>query len=162
MSRTPAGDVAIEGVALHVIERQDAFPAWMQEKDLVHFLHENMKPYEDSTDDISAALAYARSSESGKGGFILIAERDERILGALVMLATGMGGYIPGHVLLFVGVRPELRGQGLGGRLVQEGVRRCEGEVKLHVEYDNPAKRLYERLGFQSKYAEMRVRAGGK
>jgi len=25
------------------------------------------------------------------------------------------------------------------------------------VEYDNPAKRLYERLGFRSRYAEMRL-----
>ena len=31
-----------------------------------------------------------------------------------------------------------------------------EGDTKLHVEYDNPAKRLYERLGFENKYAEMR------
>jgi predicted GNAT family acetyltransferase len=31
------------------------------------------------------------------------------------------------------------------------------GDIKLHVEYDNPrATTLYERLGFTSKYAEMR------
>ena len=34
--------------------------------------------------------------------------------------------------------------------------RLTEGDLALHVEYDNPAKRLYERLGFRSKYAEMR------
>ncbi|MDK2978441.1 MAG: hypothetical protein PWP52_1155, partial [Bacteroidales bacterium] len=31
-------------------------------------------------------------------------------------------------------------------------------DVKLHVEYDNPAKRLYERLGMTTKYAEMRLK----
>jgi ribosomal protein S18 acetylase RimI-like enzyme len=30
------------------------------------------------------------------------------------------------------------------------------GDIALHVEYDNPAKNLYERAGFTSKYIEMR------
>jgi len=48
------------------------------------------------------------------------------------------------------------RGRGVGSALIQTGVQRCGGPVKLHVEYENPARRLYERLGFTSKYAEMR------
>jgi len=36
----------------------------------------------------------------------------------------------------------------------------CDGDVKLHVEYDNPAKRLYERIGFKNKYADMRFKKG--
>jgi ribosomal protein S18 acetylase RimI-like enzyme len=37
-----------------------------------------------------------------------------------------------------------------------EALRRADGNVALHVEPDNPAKFLYEKLGFTSKYLEMR------
>ncbi|MCW8831309.1 MAG: GNAT family N-acetyltransferase, partial [Gammaproteobacteria bacterium] len=40
--------------------------------------------------------------------------------------------------------------------VVERALEEAEGDVKLHVEYDNPAKHLYERLGFTTKYAEMR------
>ena len=48
------------------------------------------------------------------------------------------------------------RGKGFGKQIVEECFIHCTGNIKLHVEYDNPAKRLYERIGFATKYAEMR------
>ncbi|MBU1948064.1 MAG: GNAT family N-acetyltransferase [Candidatus Eisenbacteria bacterium] len=115
-----------------------------------------MRPYEDKPRDIAKALEYALSAAEGKGGFILVAARDSEMVGAIVILKTGMSGYIPENLLVFVGVQPSERGHGIGGRLVNEALDRCEGSMKLHVEYDNPAKRLYERIGFTTKYAEMR------
>lgn len=72
------------------------------------------------------------------------------------MLSTHMSGYVPPNLLLYVAVSPSRRGRGIGGELVARSLDRCRGPVKLHVEYDNPARRLYERLGFESRYAEMR------
>ena len=71
-------------------------------------------------------------------------------------MKSGMSGYVPEHILLFVTVDPAARGRGIGGRLIRRSIAECPGDVKLHVEHDNPAKRLYERLGFTAKYAEMR------
>ncbi|MBN2242134.1 MAG: GNAT family N-acetyltransferase [Acidobacteria bacterium] len=123
---------------------------------LVDFLHESLKPYEDNPKDIAQGIRDAFSGAGREGGFLLIAEHRGRIVGALVMQKTGMKGYVPENLLLFVAVAPDQRGKGLGRKLVEEAVHSADGNVKLHVEYDNPARRLYERVGFTSKYAEMR------
>ena len=140
------------------ITRADEFPSWARRDQVTRFFHETMKPYQDSIADIERALDYAFSDAKGEGGFLMLAESDGRLAGALLMLNTGMQGYIPENILLFVTVDPSLRGRGLGGELVQHSIAECMGSVKLHVDYDNPAKRLYERLGFTSKYAEMRLK----
>ncbi len=138
------------------VNRPEGFPSWMGREALASFLHDVMVPYEDREPDVLRGIDYALGAEPGRGGFVVLAAREERLVGALVMLRTGMRGYVPPNLLLFVGVLPELRGLGLGRRLVEAGVAACEGPVKLHVEPDNPARRLYERLGFRSAYLEMR------
>ena len=115
-----------------------------------------MKPYEDKIEDIERALDYAFSKESGMGGRIILGAWNQKLVGAVVMLRTGMKGYVPENILLFVGVSPAMRGKGIGGILIRRAIDAMDGDVKLHVEYDNPAKRLYERIGFTTKYAEMR------
>ena len=47
---------------------------------------------------------------------------------------------------------PEIRGQGLGGRIMQallDEAAAAGQRVSIHVEINNPAYRLYERLGFK-------------
>lgn len=141
---------------LLIVERESDLPAWASKDELVRFFHETMEPWNDSPEDVRAALDYLFSEAEGKGGFLVLLRRGASLGGALAMLETGMGGYVPGHILLFVSVAPAARGSGVGTKLIQVALDRCPGDVKLHVEYDNPAKRLYERLGFTSKYAEMR------
>jgi [ribosomal protein S18]-alanine N-acetyltransferase len=139
------------------ITKRNEFPDWLTVNDLALFLHEVMKPYNDTVPDVERALKYALSEEHGKGGFIILASEEDDLKGAVVILNTGMSGYIPEHILLFIAVRPELRGRGIGGKLMDMVREICPGNIKLHVEHDNPARRLYERQGFTSKYLEMRL-----
>ena len=141
---------------IHVVQQHDSIPSWTSTDDIARFLHETMRPYEDTVEDIHRALDYAFGTQTGKGGFLVLGESNERLVGAVVMLNTGMQGYIPETVLVFVSILPEMRGTGLGTELIQRALDEAHGNVKLHVEHDNPAKRLYERIGFTSKYAEMR------
>lgn len=138
-----------------VLQESD-IPQWINRSAIATFVHENMKPYEDTIEDVQRGLDYAFSTEENRGGFILLGQIEESLVGVLVMLHTGMRGFVPENQLLFVCVDPEMRGCGLGRRLIERAISECRGNVKLHVEYDNPAKRLYERIGFTSKYAEMR------
>ncbi|WP_211277777.1 GNAT family N-acetyltransferase [Couchioplanes caeruleus] len=63
-----------------------------------------------------------------------------------------------------VGVVPAARGRGLGSALVTEVLRRMRAggadEAWLDVNVDNPAGRLYRRLGFEDRGRRARFRAG--
>ena len=69
-----------------------------------------------------------------------------------------MGGYIPENILVYIAVRGDLRGKGLGKKLMKAVLDEIEGDVALHVEANNPAKHLYESLGFTNPYLEMRLK----
>jgi len=134
----------------------DDFPDWIDADELARFLHESLKPYEDPLPEVRRGISDALDPKVGDPGFVLIAEIDRKVQGGLIMLRTGMKGYIPENFLLMVAVDPSTRGKGVGSQVIRRAFELADGDVKLHVEYDNPAKRLYERLGMTSKYAEMR------
>ncbi|MCA9726667.1 MAG: GNAT family N-acetyltransferase [Candidatus Eisenbacteria bacterium] len=144
-------------LSLVVCRQERDLPDGVTRDALVRFFHETMKPYQDEPTDVSRALDYAFSGRVEDGGYLVLAVRSGEIQSGLLMLNTQMGGYVPQNLLLFVATRPELRGQGIGKMVCERAIEECQGDVKLHVEYDNPAKHLYERLGFRTKYAEMRL-----
>ena len=149
--------IAREKVVLCHVTGPEDLPEGIAIDDLVGFFHEEMKPWHDTREDVRRALDYAFGLIPGRKGFAVLATKEGRLVGGTVFLETGMGGYIPENLLLFVAVLPELRGRGIGKLIIEDALGRCEGAVKLHVEYDNPAGRLYERVGFVSKYKEMRL-----
>ncbi len=55
--------------------------------------------------------------------------------------------------LIEIALLPEHRGGGIGGRLLNDLLSRARAEgkpVRIHVERENPAMRLYSRLGFRT------------
>lgn len=123
------------------------------------FLHEALGRYGDQLHHISSCLGYALSGEAGKGGFIILAIDDAHALvGAAVVNKTGMSGYIPENILVYIAVSVSQRGRGTGAQLMEQVISQSEGDIALHVDADNPAHRLYERLGFEKKYLEMRLK----
>ena len=140
------------------IDNYDNFPDWLDPDKLAVFLHEALKPFEDPVDDVRAGIDYAMSTKPGMGGFILLAHETNQPAGALVVLRTGMCGYVPPNLILYVAVDPDKRGKVVGHRLMMKAIEMCDGNIKLHVEYDNHAKKYYEAIGFKSEYAEMRLK----
>jgi len=124
--------------------------------EVVSFLHEHLQQYGDPEDDILKAVRYACSLHKGEGGFVLMAREGSELLGATVINHTGMSGYIPENILVYIAVKSSARGKGVGKGLMQRALSMTKGNVALHVEPDNPAKKLYEKLGFTNKYLEMR------
>jgi len=122
----------------------------------VDFLYENLNKFGDTKTAIKKSIEYALSEEPGKGGELLIARLDNEIAGIVVLNKTGMSEYIPDNILVYIAVREDLRGKGLGTMMLEEVRKEVKTSIALHVEYNNPARHLYERMGFKSKYAEMR------
>ncbi|MCF8239295.1 MAG: GNAT family N-acetyltransferase [Saprospiraceae bacterium] len=123
------------------------------------FLFQSLEQYGDPLDHIQKAMRYALDMNDvpGQGGLVLSALDEEgNIYGAVVINATGMSEYIPENILVYIAVNPETRGMGLGKRLMQTAIETVHGGIALHVEPDNPARQLYENLGFTNKYLEMR------
>ena len=67
-----------------------------------------------------------------------------------------MNGYIPENILVYIATHNELRGRGIGKMMMLKAIEIADGNIALHVEPDNPARFLYEKIGFTSKYLEMR------
>ena len=123
---------------------------------MIEFLYEHLEQFGDSREAISSCLDYVFSDEPGKGGFILVAVREERMAGMLVMIFSGMEKYIPANFLVYLATDSSCAPLGLGADLIEESKNYTKGDIALHVEGDNSAKKLYKHLGFTHKYYEMR------
>ena len=130
--------------------------------DIVDFLFTHLDRFGDPKPAIKKCIEYAFGKNNGQGGSVIAGFQNNEVVGAVVMNKTGMKDYIPENILVYVAIDASLRGQGLGRKLIEKAIEINDGNIKLHVEYDNPAKRLYERIGFTNKYAEMRFIKEGK
>lgn len=125
--------------------------------EVIDFLFHHLDQYGDARQDIAKCMDYALSEAEGKGGSVLVAREDGKVVGALILNNTGMSGYIPENILVYVAVHNSQRGKGVGKKLVQLATETTSGSIALHVEPDNPARHLYEKLGFTNKYLEYRL-----
>lgn len=125
---------------------------------IVDFLFEHLGRYGDAKPDILRAIEYALHPSQEKGGFVMTAAEGSTLIGVVVVNRTGMKGYIPENILVYIATHSEQRGKGIGKALMERVLEAVDGDMALHVEPDNPAKRLYDRLGFTNKYLEMRYK----
>lgn len=129
-----------------------------RKKAIADFLFEHLDQFGDEHSAIMKCIEFALDDKEKFGGFIVTSTNDEgSISGAVIVNKTGMEGYIPENILVYIAVDKKYRGQGLGKQLMQKTFELAQGSIKLHVEPENPARHLYEKLGFTSKYLEMRL-----
>lgn len=125
---------------------------------IIDFLYKHLEEFGDKWDDIAKAVDYSLKAYESFGGFILVSYAGDDMSGVVVVNRTGMEGYIPENILVYIATHNEMRGQGIGKHLMKETIARAQGDIALHVEPDNPARFLYEKVGFTSKYKEMRFK----
>ncbi|HKI79098.1 MAG TPA: GNAT family N-acetyltransferase [Ignavibacteriaceae bacterium] len=142
------------------IENEAELGKEISREKFIDFLFVHLDQFGDSKSAISKCIDFAFGKNGGLGGFLLVAYWDGELCGELIMNKTGMSEFIPENILVYIAVNSNFRNKGIGRQIAERGIKEAEGNVKLHVEYENPAKRLYERIGFTTKYAEMRYNKG--
>ena len=103
-----------------------------------------MRPNYEPIEGWDEAVQRERAAESLTGRLVLV---DGQPVGVLTVKDRG-----PERHLTWVAVLPALQGQGLGTalvRLAQQEAAAAGRPLSLHVQPANPARRLYERLGFE-------------
>ena len=135
-------------------------PNLKEKESLIDFLFDNLQEYGDPKSDIEKAVNYALKETTSFGGFILVSYLENEISGVVVVNQTGMTDYIPENILVYIATHKNHRGKGIGKMLMQKAIDLAEGSIALHVEPENPARFLYEKVGFSSKYIEMRYKKG--
>ncbi len=133
-------------------------PSTIKKETLIDFLFVNLEQYGDPKQDIEKAINYALKEIPSFGGFVLAAYQDDKLVGEVVVNETGMSGYIPENILVYIATHKDYRGKGIGKLLLSKTIENTKGDIALHVEPDNPARYLYEKMGFTSKYIEMRLK----
>lgn len=132
-------------------------PSYLEREKISNFLYTHLDQYGDPIEDINKCMDYAMKERPSHGGFIVTATEDNDIIGAVIVNHTGMEGYIPENILVYIAVDSDHRGKGVGKKLMEKTIEQADGNIALHVESDNPAKFLYEKMGFTNKYLEMRL-----
>lgn len=140
---------------IKIIDQQSGKDDRFTNDKIAGFLFHHLDQFGDKQEFILKCLDYVFNPE--KGGFVVVAHENETIKGAVITNETGMDGYIPENILVYIAVHKDQRGKGLGKELMKKTMERANGSIALHVEPDNPAKILYEKLGFTNKYLEMRL-----
>lgn len=147
----------MNGVIDYKIYSYSNKPSTKEQLSIVNFLFHHLGEYGDLKEDINKAIEYTLDDNPLKGGVMIVALEDDKLLGATVINKTGMEGYIPENILVYIAVHEDARGKGVGTGIMNKAITHTDGDIALHVEPHNPAKKLYEKLGFTNKYLEMRL-----
>jgi len=132
-------------------------PDSIEKKEIIDFLYEHLENYGDPKADIEKEINFALKETESCGGCVLVSGEGDKIVGVVVVNQTGMKDYIPENILVYIASHKDYRGKGIGKELMLKAIELAKGNVALHVEPDNPARFLYEKVGFTSKYVEMRL-----
>ena len=133
------------------------YASYLVKKQIADFLHIHLEEYADRKTMIMKCLDYALSYFPHQGGYVVLAKDQDEIVGAVVVTQTGMEEYIPANAMVYLAVHKDYRQKGIATNLMKKAIRLAKGGISLRVAPDNPAFRLFEKLGFTHKYLEMRL-----
>ena len=108
------------------IYKLEDFKPNLTKEEFIDFLHQHLDRFGDPKDQIEMSIDYAFSNAEGKGGFLLAGFYEGKLVGGLIMNKTGISGYIPDNILVYVAVDASLRGKGIGAQIIEKSFELAE------------------------------------
>ena len=114
-------------------------PLSLEKAKIIDFLYQNLEDFGDPKEHIQKAIDYSIKDFVSFGGFTAVLYYEGKIKGVAVINQTGMGGYIPENVLVYIATEIDSRGEGIGTKLMRKVIDFTKGDIALHVDANNPA-----------------------
>ena len=104
------------------------------------------------------AVEYAIKTKPSFGGFVLTAHKGRQLIAAVVVNRTGMEGYNPNNLFVYVTFHEDYReDETTMLQVLKKAIDLTDGDIALHVEPRNPVLKLYKKMGFEAQYLELRL-----
>ena len=113
---------------------------------------------DDEIDNIFRSVDYALSPYKYQGGFVLLAENRDSIIGSVVINRTNMEGYVPKNLMVYFAADPDSAIPDLEKALLMKAIQLTSGEIAFHISIDSPVIDLLENVGFEKNFFEMRLK----
>ena len=135
-------DIQIEKITNFDTYSKEEISGWIED-----WLQDYSDPINETLDAVSDAV---------KTGFILLALRDNIPQGICVVVNLKFSDFIPTYHLGYIATKAGNKGRGIASILIHDAIELTKGNLSLHVDFDNErAISLYEKFGFEKKYARM-------
>ena len=125
---------------------------------IVNFISKYQIASEDELEDIFRSVDYALSPYKYQGGFVLLAEDNNSIIGSVVVNRTNMEGYVPKFLMVYFAADPNSAFPDIEKQLLRRAIQLTSGEIAYHASLDCPALDLLEDVGFEKNFFEMRLK----
>ena len=125
---------------------------------IVNFTYRCQIASDDEIDNIFRSVDYALSPYKYQGGFVLLAENRDSIIGSVVINRTNMEGYVPKNLMVYFAADPDSAIPDLEKALLMKAIQLTSGEIAFHISIDSPVIDLLENVGFEKNFFEMRLK----
>ncbi len=132
-------------------------PTELEKLAIVCFLHELMEDHHHSKEFIRRALDYSIKDFLSFGGFTIVNKIGSKIVSASIINQTGMQGYVADNIIVYFGIHPQYRGNGICRRMIEQVKSHAKGDIALHLKNDPSVISVFEKYGFSNSIIELRL-----
>lgn len=126
-----------------------------EKNSLIQFIMQNGGG--DCRQNITSAIDYALKHKPSFGGFILTMSAGEGPIAALIANKTGMEGYGPAYIFVYVTFHEKVKQMDLlAQKLLKKAISCTDGEIAMNISPDHPALKSFKKIGFSSDQVGLR------